>query len=64
MDQASRKSTYDVIVVGGKKLMNCQDKQVAQELYNEFKLQFPTETVLFCTNTPTVSKGQIEPDLY
>jgi hypothetical protein len=41
-----------------------QDFDTAREVYEKSKKIHVGKTVLFCWTKPTVTKGQIDPDLY
>jgi hypothetical protein len=67
MNLATRKALYSVVVCWDK---NCdgtlkfQDFDTAREVYEKSKKIHVGKTVLFCWTKPTVTKGQIDPDLY
>lgn len=67
VDQASRKSLYEVkgIEVCPKyyRSLATFDEERALKEYEIYKADAKYQTVLFCTLTPTMKKGAIEPDL-
>lgn len=70
MDQASRKSLYEVITIDltGVKIStpNIRNKEDAQEFYKELNKGIPEffSSVLLCTKTPCFTGGNVDPDLY
>lgn len=66
MDLSKRNAYYEVCVVGVLKASttHIKDCKEAEKLYYACKNLYPNKTVLLCRTKPTVTKGQIDPDLY
>ena len=65
MDLASRKGIYRVVGITDETRVESEwykDETAARYLYDKWFAHY--HTVLFCTRKPTVTKGQIDPDLY
>lgn len=65
MNLATRKAVYHVTgITKGVEINSCEykDEASARALYNKWFGHY--DTVLFCWRKPTVTKGQIDEDIY